>query len=66
MDFQTVLMYLVAVLETGALIGALTFGARGFRENSNTEARKSLLTRAGGYFTAFLVLKMIRFYFFGA
>ena len=65
MDFLTVLKYLVAVLETGALIGALTCGTRGFRENSNSEIRKALLRQTAIYFAAFLVLKMVRFYFFG-
>lgn len=46
MDFLTVLKYLLAVVETGALIGALVLSAKGMKEHKNKDRRKKLLMQA--------------------
>lgn len=66
MDLLTVLKYVLAIVETGALIGALVFSAKGFRERKNKDARKSLLTQGVVYFSVYVVLNMIRLMYFGA
>ena len=66
MDFLTVLKYALAIIETGALIGALVFSARGFKERKNKDVRKSLLTQGAVYFVVYIVLNMIRLMYFPA
>lgn len=66
MDFLTALKYALAVIETGALIGALVFSAKGMREHKNKEERRSQLTKGGIFFTVYVVLNMIRLMYFGA
>ena len=66
MDFLTVLKYALAIIETGALIGAMVFSAKGMREHKNKEARKALLTKGGIFFAVYVVLNMIRLMYFGA
>ena len=66
MDFLTALKYLLAVVETGALIGALVFSAKGMRERKNKDARKKLLTQALIYFAIYIVLNMARLMYFQA
>ena len=64
MDFLTVLKYFLAVVETGALIGALVFSAKGLKEHKNKGARKSLLTQAMIYFIVYVLLNMLRLIYF--
>ena len=66
MDFLTVLKYALAVIETVALIGALIFSAKGFKEKKNKDAKKSLLTQAVVYFFIYILLNMVRMYYFQA
>lgn len=66
MDFLTVLKYLLAVVETGALIGALVLSAKGMREHRNKDTRKTLLTQAAIYFIVYIVLNMVRLMYFQA
>jgi hypothetical protein len=66
MDFLTVLKYVLAVVETAALIGALVFSAKGMKEHKNKEERKALLTKGGIFFAVYVVLNMIRLMYFGA
>ena len=66
MDFWTILKYVEMVVETGALIGALTFLSRAFKEKHNTSARKSLYIQGGIYAVVFLVLTVVRYMFFEA
>ena len=66
MDFLTILKYLLAVVETGALIGAMVFSAKGIKERKNKDARKKLLTQALIYFTIYIVLNMARMMYFQA
>ena len=66
MDFLTVLKYLLAIIETGALIGALVMSAKGFHEHKDKNARKSMLTKACIFFGVYIVLNMIRLMYFGA
>ena len=65
MDFLTVLKYVLAIVETGALIGALVFSAKGMKEHKNKELRKALLTKGGIFFVVYVVLNMIRLMYFG-
>ena len=64
MNFLTFLKYLLAVVETGALIGALVFSAKGIRERQHKDVRKSLLTQAAVYFVVYVVLNILRFTYF--
>ena len=64
MDLFTVLKYILAVVETGALIGALVFSAKGIRERQHKDVRKSLLTQAAVYFVVYVVLNILRFTYF--
>ena len=66
MDFLTVLKYILAVVETGALIGAMVFSAKGMKERKNKDIRKSLLTQATIYFAIYVVLNMVRITYFQA
>ena len=66
MDFLTVLKYILAVVETGALIGAMVFSAKGMKERKNKDIRKSLLTQATIYFAIYVVLNMVRMTYFQA
>ena len=78
MDFLTVLSYVLAVVETAALIAALAFAARAMHENklkkttqgkkgarSSDEIEKSLSTykrNAAIFIFVYLVLNVIRNY----
>ena len=64
MDFMTVLKYVIAVVETGALIGALTFLSRAFKETNGSPARRSLYIQGGVYAVVYLALNLLRNYFF--
>ena len=64
MDFLTILKYILAVVETGALIGALVFSAKGFKERKNQTLRKSQLTQGVIYFAVYVVLNMVRMNYF--
>lgn len=66
MDFLTVLKYILAIIETGALIGALVFSAKGMRERKNRGARKSLMMQAAVYFAVYIALNMVRLMYFQA
>ena len=66
MDFLTALKYLLAVVETGALIGALVSSAKGMRELKNKDVRKKLLTQALIYFGVYVVLNALRMMYFQA
>ncbi len=64
MDFLTFLRYLLAVVETGALIGAMIFSTRGIRERNDADAKKALLTKAAIFFAVYVVLNMLRLTYF--
>ena len=66
MDFLTALKYLLAVVETGALIGALVSSAKGMREHKNKDLRKKLLTQALIYFGVYVALNALRMMYFQA
>ena len=66
MDFLTVLKYVMAIIETGALIGAMVTSAKGMKERKNKDARKKLLTQAAAYFAVYIVLNMVRMMYFQA
>lgn len=77
MDFLTILKYVLAVVETAALIGALVFAARALHENKNkkNEGKKGAKSKetiernvsvykrnAGIFFFAYLILNVFRNY----
>ena len=64
MDVLTILKNILAVVETAALIGALIMSAKGFREHKNKDVRKSLCTKAAVYFAVYIVLNMVRLFYF--
>ena len=66
MDFLTVLKYVLAIIETGALIGALVMSAKGFHEHKDKNSRKSMITKAAFYFLVYIVLSMVRLMYFPA
>ena len=66
MDFLTLLKYVRAIIETGALIGAMVFSAKGMREHKDKEVRKALLTKGGIFFAVYVVLNMVRMMYFEA
>jgi hypothetical protein len=66
MEFLTVLKYVLAVVETGALIGAMVFSSKGIKERKDKDARKSLLMQGGIYFAVYIALNMVRMFYFQA
>lgn len=60
MDFLTILTYVLAAVETAALIGALVFSAKGIRERKDNAYRKSQLTKAAVCFAVYIVLNYLR------
>ncbi|MBR5617617.1 MAG: hypothetical protein IKW50_05475 [Oscillospiraceae bacterium] len=64
MDFFTVLKYILAVVETGALIGALVVSAKGMKEHKNKDRRKNLLMKAVIYFAVYIALNVLRMMYF--
>ena len=58
--------YVLAIIETGALIGAMVFSAKGMREHKDKEVRKALLTKGGIFFAVYVVLNMVRMMYFEA
>ena len=64
MDFMTILKYVEMIIETGALIGAMTFLSRAFKEKKNVSARKQLYVQGGVYAAVYLVLTAIRYIYF--
>ena len=61
MNFLETLKTLLMVVETGALLGALIFSAKGIKEKKNQDVRKSLLTQSAIYFVVYVVLNVLRF-----
>ncbi|MDD5954398.1 MAG: hypothetical protein PUD38_04255 [Firmicutes bacterium] len=60
MEFMTVLKYAVMIIETGALIGALTFLSRAFKERQNAMERKKLTIQGAIYAAVFVILNLLR------
>lgn len=60
MDFMTVLKYVVMIIETGALIGGLTFLSRAFKERQNAMERKKLTIQGAIYAAVFVILNLLR------
>jgi len=61
MDFLETLKLLLMAVETGALLGALIFSAKGIKEKKHQDVRKSLLMQAAVYFVIYIVLNILRF-----
>lgn len=64
MNFMTVLINILAVVETAALIGAMVFGTRAIKQKKDSPERKSLLKQAAFYFGVYITLNMVRMFFF--
>lgn len=64
MDFLTVLEYVLAIVETGALIGGLVFVTKAIKEKKDSSARKSRFTQGGIYLAVYLVLNLLRNFYF--
>ena len=65
MDVLTVLMYVAAIVETAALLGALVFATRAMKEKKNADAQKSAMKKAGIFICIYLVLNVLRNYGYG-
>ena len=61
MEFFETLKFVLMIIETGALLGALIFSAKGIKERKNQSARKSLLTQGAIYFVVYVILNVLRF-----
>ena len=61
MNFWETLKFALMIIETGALLGALIFSAKGIKERKNKNERKSLLTQGAIYFAIYVVLNVLRF-----
>ena len=64
MDFMTVLQYVLAIVETGALIGGLVFVTKAIKEKQDSSARKARFIQGGIYLIVYLALNLLRNYFF--
>lgn len=60
MDFMTLVSYVLAIIETAALIAALVFVTKGMKEKKNATARKDYYIKAGLFVTVYLVLNVLR------
>jgi len=61
MNFLELLEFALMIVESAALLGAVTSGIRGFKERKNLDKRKTQLKQFLIYFGIFAVLNMIRF-----
>lgn len=64
MDFMTVLTYVLAIIETGALIGGLVFVTKAIKEKKDTNARRARFAQGGTYLAVYLVLNVLRNFVF--
>ncbi len=61
MSFWEIVKFTLMIIETGALLGALIFSAKGIKEKKHQDVRKSLLTQGAIYFAVYIVLNFLRF-----
>lgn len=64
MDFLTVLQYILAIVETGALIGGLVFVTKAIKEKKNSDARRNRYIQGGIYLMVYIVLNFLRSFCF--
>ena len=64
MDFLTFLKYVLAIVETGALIGVLVFLTKAFKEKKDEKVRKSHYQKAIPFLLVYLVLNVLRNFYF--
>ena len=64
MSFLEMLKFVLMIIESGALLGTLIYGTKGFKERQNMDTRRSLLIQGMIYFGVFLVLTTIRYLYF--
>jgi hypothetical protein len=60
MDYQTLLKYVLAIVETGALIGVLVFLTKAFKEKKDEKVRKGYYTKALPFLLVYLALNLLR------
>lgn len=60
MDALTFISYVLAVVETGALLGALVFATRAMKEAKGTDARKKAFRNAAIFAIIYFALNSIR------
>ncbi len=60
MDVMTVLINVLAIIETGALIGGLVYLTRAIKEKKDTDARKSRFIQGGIFIAVYLALNVLR------
>ena len=66
MDFITVIGYVLAFVETAALLGALVFITRATKAGKNSPDKKKQVSKSVICLVAFLVLNVLRTYVLGA
>ena len=64
MDFLTTLQYVLAIVETGALIGGLVFVTKAIKEKKNSDARRARYIQGGIYLTVYVLLNFLRNFYF--
>ena len=64
MDFMTVLTYVLAVVETGALIGGLVFLTKAIKDKKDSSARRSRFIQGAIYLVVYFALNMLRQFYF--
>ena len=64
MDFLTILMTLLELVETAAMLGALVYITRGIRLRDNPPARKQMYTKGFVFGAIFVALNILNGYLF--
>jgi len=60
MDFMTILSYVLAIIETGALLGALVFLTRAGKEPKGSAPRKQAFRNAAIFALVYFALNFLR------
>ena len=60
MDSMSILAEVVAVIETGALIGGMVFLTKAIKEKKNGDARRTRFIQGAIYLAAFFALNLVR------
>lgn len=62
MDFMTLITYILAIVETAALLACLVFVTKGMKEKKDTAARKGYYRKAAIFVAVYLALNVLRNY----
>ena len=60
MDFLTAFRYILAIVETVALVGALIFATKALQTKKKDEAKKQYRVTSMVYFAVYVVLNILR------